>query len=613
MAQPMIRFFRVATRPQSGIPGALYFVVNEGIMYVCTSETAFEAYAGIKNASLEGGVLTLTPSVGEALTIDIAALAQGAVDLSAYAKSADVTDAINQEATRADIKAAELATSAQTAAEAKAAELATAAQNAAIEYADKLNHADTTYEFGTGEGLGQFTVKASDADAASTITVAGLGTAAGKNEEYFVKAEGFNAYSEADEAKLAGIAAGAEVNIIEEVQVNGVALEVSTDGKRAVNVVIPAATVTGVKAGDEVLALEGTELKTQLSLAYEAIEDKKYIVLRGLNGVEIDKIDASDFIAQSFLNDVSLDESDNLQFVWNMADGSTKTDTVNIAKYIDTYTAGNGIDVTDKAISVKLAEGSESFLTVDAAGLKLAGVQDAIDAAVAAKHISANGDAYVSATVAEGTNTVTVAASEATKASLALADSALQSADITTGAANGTIAVEGVDVAVKGLGGAAYVDTTATPTENSTAAFTAGGAYVLDGKIAANTAAIEEIKGEVSENAQVTAAALVDLDNRLNDAAVDVEDLNEWKNSISEGVVLGVNGEAGDALNNSDYVKVKTATEEGIVSVSSSVKIAAEISADALPLRYTSTEATGLATDKYVRDYVATQLAWGAF
>ena len=44
----------------------------------------------------------------------------------------------------------------------------------------------------------------------------------------------------------------------------------------------------------------------------------------------------------------------------------------------------------------------------------------------------------------------------ATSAQGALADSALQKADITTGSANGTIAVDGADVAVKGLGTAAY-------------------------------------------------------------------------------------------------------------------------------------------------------------
>ena len=49
----------------------------------------------------------------------------------------------------------------------------------------------------------------------------------------------------------------------------------------------------------------------------------------------------------------------------------------------------------------------------------------------------------------------------ATAAQGAKADTALQQADITTGGANGTIAVKGADVAVKGLGSAAFVETSA--------------------------------------------------------------------------------------------------------------------------------------------------------
>ena len=52
----------------------------------------------------------------------------------------------------------------------------------------------------------------------------------------------------------------------------------------------------------------------------------------------------------------------------------------------------------------------------------------------------------------------------ATAAQGALADTALQKADITPGSANGTIAVEGTDVAVKGLGTAAYTNSTAYAT-----------------------------------------------------------------------------------------------------------------------------------------------------
>lgn len=70
------------------------------------------------------------------------------------------------------------------------------------------------------------------------------------------------------------------------------------------------------------------------------------------------------------------------------------------------------------------------------------------------------------------------------------ADSALQKEDITTGSANGTIAVDGTDVEVKGLGSAAYADTTA---------FDAAGVAeekvntLANGAVADNTAAIAAI------------------------------------------------------------------------------------------------------------------------
>lgn len=77
--------------------------------------------------------------------------------------------------------------------------------------------------------------------------------------------------------------------------------------------------------------------------------------------------------------------------------------------------------------------------------------------AIADKNVSAEGDEYVSAT-AEG-NKVIVAATESTKASLALADTAVQS--VVTGETNGTIKVDDKEVAVAGLGSAAYTDSTA--------------------------------------------------------------------------------------------------------------------------------------------------------
>lgn len=237
----------------------------------------------------------------------------------------------------------------------------------------------------------------------------------------FVKLEGFNEFTEAMEAKLIGIEENAEVNIIETVKVNGVAL--TPDSNKAVNVEIPAATVTGVKANDKILSLSGTELISTLTFTKEKISDKEYLIIKGINDVEIGKVDTADFTADSFLDNVAL-EGNELVFTFNTESGKDKV-RVDISKYIDTYTSGNGIDITSNKVSAKLDSTSESFLTVGTGGIKLSGVQDAINEAVANKNVTASGDAYVSAS-ASG-NKVTVAATESTKTSLGKADSALQS------------------------------------------------------------------------------------------------------------------------------------------------------------------------------------------
>ena len=83
-----------------------------------------------------------------------------------------------------------------------------------------------------------------------------------------------------------------------------------------------------------------------------------------------------------------------------------------------------------------------------------------------------------------------LAGNYATAAQGTKADSALQKADITTGSSNGTIAVKGTDVAVKGLGSAAYAATSAFDAAGSAnAAKTAAiSAAATDATSKANTA-----------------------------------------------------------------------------------------------------------------------------
>lgn len=146
--------------------------------------------------------------------------------------------------------------------------------------------------------------------------------------------------------------------------------------------------------------------------------------------------------------------------------------------YVSATAASNKITVATKVQAVSTASASAKGLA------EAYDVKSYVDSQVSAKNVSAEGDTYVSAS-ASG-NKVTVAATAATQASLAKADSALQSSNITEGSANGTIAVKGSDVAVHGLKDAAYVTVSSLNTTAQGYATTAKTEAIADadGKLA---------------------------------------------------------------------------------------------------------------------------------
>ena len=102
-------------------------------------------------------------------------------------------------------------------------------------------------------------------------------------------------------------------------------------------------------------------------------------------------------------------ENTVIKFTYSLADGSQKEVSVDLGKAIFESEMGNGMQVVDHKIAIKLDAANEGdFLTVGADGLKLSGVQNAINTAVAAKNVSAEGDEYITAN-ASG-NKVTVRA-----------------------------------------------------------------------------------------------------------------------------------------------------------------------------------------------------------
>ena len=79
-----------------------------------------------------------------------------------------------------------------------------------------------------------------------------------------------------------------------------------------------------------------------------------------------------------FLSNVAYSSATKvITFTFETATG-TKTTDVNISDLIDTYTAGNGLTLTDGKFSVKKDSTSQAYIEVSASGVKVVGIDEAL-------------------------------------------------------------------------------------------------------------------------------------------------------------------------------------------------------------------------------------------
>lgn len=219
-----------------------------------------------------------------------------------------------------------------------------------------------------------------------------------------------------------------------------------------------AKTIDHVKVNGTELAIADKSVNIELGISYDSTAKKIY--LEGTDGTELGSIDTADFVKDGMVSNVAYDhETQTLTITFNTDSGKEAID-VDLSDLVDVYTAGNGINVANNVISAKLDSASESFLTIGSGGIKLSGVQAAINAAVtsgstevndlkaiigegftSASTVSsqlaavkttadsavkaASGDTYVSASVAG--NSVNVAATDTLTSAVSKANSAVQS------------------------------------------------------------------------------------------------------------------------------------------------------------------------------------------
>ena len=99
--------------------------------------------------------------------------------------------------------------------------------------------------------------------------------------------------------------------------------------------------------------------------------------------VDEDNVQCGDVInvyKDSSLKEVKL-EGEVLVFTYILADGSESVVNVEISKFLSESEFGTGLQVVDGVVSIKVNESNEHFLTIDSKGIKLSGVQLAIDSA----------------------------------------------------------------------------------------------------------------------------------------------------------------------------------------------------------------------------------------
>lgn len=132
------------------------------------------------------------------------------------------------------------------------------------------------------------------------------------------------------------------------------------------------------------LKKKDTEIDGELAKKIENVEIKKNSASDLQYTLYVDGVPCGDVnIPQDqFLSDVVYDKANKqIVFTWKLTDGSnahTQT-TVSVADFINEYNAGNGLSLSDNVFSVRLSNSTEEYLTVSEDGIKLSGINAALD------------------------------------------------------------------------------------------------------------------------------------------------------------------------------------------------------------------------------------------
>ena len=433
----------------------------------------------------------------------------------------------------------------------------------AKKYADSLN---TTM----GNRVSSLETKVGDTSVSSQITTAiskldKTDTAvAGQYVSAVSEADGIITVTRADLPSLTTVGGTGKV-ITSVSQSNGKVSATATD-LSAANV---AATAS---AGDTThVAVSGTTVAAQISSLAQSIkttasEAKTYsistitgeaLTTLGTNVKEAYKLvdgsgaqvgDTIKIYKDSSLESVAL-SGQTLNFTYILADGTKSTVGVDVSNFLAESEFGNGLQVVDHIVSVKKDVDSESFLTVGASGVKLSGVQTAINTA-------ANKAKTTIADKATGHVTVSSSKADDGHTIYTIAESDIASANnLSSEVTRATAAEDKIEASVGLAADGSHVTTKGNYTKDATTI--AGEIAALDTQVKTNADAIGVLNGSgagsVSKAVADAKAAI------LGDAATDYNTLGKLEDQIQ--AVSSTAAKAHTVVNakSSGFVKVTVA------------------------------------------------------
>lgn len=133
-----------------------------------------------------------------------------------------------------------------------------------------------------------------------------------------------------------------------------------------------------IAEANKVLAATADGITATLTFVDNTATSK--IELQGIGGVKVAEFDYAKFIVDGMLDDADINESNELVLTMNTAAGSKELK-VDLTRYIDVYTQGNGITISDKVITAKAKEG-DKYVEVTTDGIASKGIDNAISTAV---------------------------------------------------------------------------------------------------------------------------------------------------------------------------------------------------------------------------------------